>query len=119
MYGISVLLKYFYQLWPTCLNLNSPNYILNLIKINKYNRSCSLIKETVEVGSGSMIKNFNVINDCIDKRLCFNLMIKRQWDVNNNKAKYLAKEILKFKLRSLAWSMSKFVNKKLILDIYK
>ena len=42
-------------------------------------------------------------------------MIKWQWDVNNNKLKYLAKEILKFKLRCLAWSMSKLVNSKLIL----
>jgi hypothetical protein len=95
--------------------LNAPNYTIYLIEINKFRRPQVFVVVDPALISGRL-RNFDLIDECIDERIALNVMYRGVRDIDDDEAEDLPEEILQLKLWCSTWYMSKFVNGKLILE---
>jgi len=82
--------------------LNVPNYAFYLIEINKFHRPQVFIVVDPILISG-WLRNFDLIDECVNERIGLNVMYRGVRDINNDKTEDLPKEILQIKLWCSMW----------------
>jgi hypothetical protein len=82
--------------------LNAPNYTLYLIEINKFRRPQFFVVVDPTLIS-SRLRNFDLIDECVDERIGLDVMYRGVRDINNDKAEDLPEEILPLKLWCSTW----------------
>jgi hypothetical protein len=79
-----------------------PNYTFYLIEINKFCRPQVFIVVDPTLISG-WLRNFDLIDECIDERIGLNVMYRGVRDIDNDKVEDLPEEILQIKLWCSTW----------------
>jgi hypothetical protein len=82
--------------------LNAPNYAFYLIEINKFCRPQVFIVVDPALISGCL-RNFDLIDQCVDERISLDLMYRGVRDIDNDEAEDLPKEILQLELWCSTW----------------
>jgi hypothetical protein len=82
--------------------LNAPNYTFHLIEINKFCRPQFFVVVDPTLIS-SQLRNFDLINECVDERISLDVMYRGVRDINNDKVEDLPEEILQLKLWCSTW----------------
>ena len=79
-----------------------PNYAFYLIEINKFRRPQVFVVVDPTFISGRL-RNFDLIDECIDERISLDVMYSGVRDIDNDEAEDLPKEISQLKLWCSTW----------------